>query len=252
MKTFLLPETYAGESDIELSGSDFHYLCVVRRLSTGDRFSATDAAGTRYQARIAAVHNDSCRVSLRPAAAQPAGEDHAITLFQCVPKGRKMDDIVRRATEAGASAIVPVISDHTVPRIHGDAEWSKRLQRWRRIARQAVQQSGAPTVPRIVEPIASADLAAHARELDVLLFFHQTPLAEASLHGYLSRYPQRIGVVVGPEGGLSDREVALMGESGASPVYLGPNVLRTETSAVFALAAVQIILREKESWTLAE
>jgi 16S rRNA (uracil1498-N3)-methyltransferase len=252
MKTFVLPETYEGEGELELAGDDYHYLCVVRRLTAGSRFLATDPSGTRYEARITAIHDNSCRVTLRPSAEQPGGPDYAISLFQCIPKARKMDGIVRQATEAGVSAIVPVTSDYTVPRIHGDDEWGKRRRRWERIARQAVQQSGAITMPEIGEPISSDELAAGVRELDVLLFFHQIHLAEASLHGYLSRYPGRVGVIVGPEGGLSDREVSLMLESGALPVYLGPNVLRTETSAVFALAAIQIILREKESWTLAE
>lgn len=252
MKTFVLPERYAGQEALRLADDDFHYLCVVRRLSKGDRFQATDTTGTRYDARIVEVGNNSCRVALRRSTAQRTKPGHEITLYQCVPKARKMDTVVRQATEAGVSTIVPVISDHTVPVLRGEDEREKRLRRWERIARQAVQQSGAAMVPNVAEPVSSSDLPAHDRQLDLLLFFHQTPLAEASLHGYLSRYPRRVGVVVGPEGGLSDREVALMRESGACPVYLGPNVMRTETSAVFALAAIQVILLEKESWTLAE
>jgi 16S rRNA (uracil1498-N3)-methyltransferase len=252
MKTFVLPADYAGEAELELRGGDFHYLCVVRRLQEGDRFTATGPTGTRFEARITAILDGTCRVALRPLTEQPEGPDHLITLYQCIPKARKMDGIVRQATEAGVSAIVPVTSDYTVPRLHGNDEWTKRLRRWERIARQAVQQSGTRTVPEIGEPLTTAQLAARAQELDVLLFFHQAPLAKASLHGYLSRYPRRIGIVVGPEGGLSDREVSLMRESGGSPVYLGPNVLRAETCAVFALAAIQIILREKESWALAK
>jgi 16S rRNA (uracil1498-N3)-methyltransferase len=80
------------------------------------------------------------------------------------------------------------------------------------------------------------------------IFFHQNPLEISSLHGYLSSEPEEIALVIGPEGGLANEELALLREAGFVPAYLGHRVLRTETAPVFAAAAVRIILLEREGW----
>jgi 16S rRNA (uracil1498-N3)-methyltransferase len=256
MKVFVLPSGFTGGDFLELEGEDFHYLCRVRRLKAGDSFPAVDSEGNHYHLTIEAADRRGC--SLR---VQKKGSDHqaeaAITLYQCLPKGSKFDTIVRQAVELGIAKVVPVRSRYSVPKI---ADEAGRLLRWQKIARQAVQQSGACGLPEIPGILPLSDIPAdfgkpqEGKRLEgkkLGIFFHQNPLAISSLHGYLSSIPDEIALVIGPEGGLSDEETGFLMQSGFVPAYLGHRVLRTETAPVFAAAAVRIILLERERWNLA-
>jgi 16S rRNA (uracil1498-N3)-methyltransferase len=251
MKVFVLPSGFTGEDFLELGGEDFHYLCRVRRLKAGDSFAAVDGEGKHYHLTMEAADRNSCRLRVQKKGAACQTET-AITLYQCLPRGSKFDTIIRQAVETGIAKVVPVRSRYSVPKV---ADENSRLLRWQRIARQAVQQSGASRLPEIPGILSLTDIpddfgkASGGKKLGI--FFHQNPIAISSLHGYLSPIPDEIALVIGPEGGLSDEETGFLMQSGFVPAYLGHRVLRTETSAVFAAAAVQIILLERERWNLA-
>lgn len=251
MKVFVLPAGFTGGDFLELEGEDFHYLCRVRRLKTGDSFPAVDGEGNAYHLTLEEAGRKSCRLRVQKKGSPRRGEE-AITLYQCLPKGSKFDTIVRQAVELGVEKIVPVRSRYSVPKI---ADENGRLRRWQRIARQAAQQSGACGLPEIPGILSLADVpddfGKHPEGRKLGIFFHQNPLATGSLHGYLSSIPGEIALVIGPEGGLSDEEAGFLGQAGFVPAYLGHRVLRTETAPVFAAAAVRIILLEREKWNLA-
>ncbi len=262
MRQFLLPGRYGGESRFNLRGADFHYLIRVLRKREGDELAAVTAAGARYAMRVETVGRASCAVTLAPVAPEESRvekKDLEIRLLQCLPKGRKMDLIVRQAVEAGVGCIVPVASDHAVP-VTEDPE--RRLARWRRIAREALQQSGNARLAIIGSPLTLAEAAVLDRDHETGLFFHQERIGEESLHGALAGALDggagrmglglRVNLLIGPEGGLSEREILLLKESGFRPVFLGEAVLRTETAAIYAIAAVITVLRERSSWKLSE
>lgn len=124
-----------------------------------------------------------------------------------------------------------------------------KLARRRRIAEEAVQQRGRSTVPA-VEPV--RDLPelppVGAGESEIGLLFYEKALADHGIGSYLSAGPRRVAIVIGPEGGLSDDEVDILDRRGFNSVSLGPNVLRTETAAIYAIAAVQSVYRELVAW----
>lgn len=206
--------------------------------------------------RLERVEAASCRVRLEPAVEGSQHEEAdpprqpAIQLLQCLPKGRKMDLIVRQAVEAGVESVVPVVSERCV--VVPDEAPAKR-ERWVRIAREALQQSGKLRLPSIQEPTPLAR-AATLGEGDIGLLFHEEPLGAASLHRVLAGTPpgSRICLLIGPEGGLSPREVESLVGAGFRPVFLGETILRTETAALYAVAAVRTILREMGEWTLSQ
>ncbi|MCX7786727.1 MAG: 16S rRNA (uracil(1498)-N(3))-methyltransferase [Spirochaetes bacterium] len=249
MRLFILPPSFQGQEIFRLEGKDYHYLVRVLRKRVGDSFNASDGAGTYYYATVEEIAPSFCilRVQRRGPLERPFPE---ITLFQCIPKGKKLDLIVRQAVELGVSRVVPVISKFSVPRWES---LSEKIQRLQRIAKEAAQQCGSLEVPKILPPLPLEGIVEvfHPAEPDQLgLFFHQAPLARTTLHQYLSLYRKGIALVIGPEGGLSEEEVTCLQQRGFSPAYLGPSVLRTETAPVFALAAVQILLLEKTAWKL--
>jgi len=249
MRTFLLPrEARPGEA-IKISGKDHHYLIHVLRLREGSRLRGTDGRGNSWRMRAVNVSADSLLLKAEEEIVPPE-TGVGLTLLQCLPKGRKMDTIVRQATEIGVRRVVPVISEHTVARLEDPEKLRRHLERWRRIAREALQQSGAPRLPEIASPLQLANIAAGGEE-SLRLFCHQDPPpGAAGLHRLLASSPRCLELLIGPEGGFSQAECTLLRQQGFHPVWMGNTVLRTETAAVFVLAAVKIIVQENRDWTL--
>mgnify|MGYP000185012561 CR=1 FL=1 len=259
MKQFVLPSDYAGEDELTLTGEDFHYLRRVRRVAEGESFPGRGRDGTPYRLTVISAIEGALRVRVSQSSDPPRGSSElSITLYQCLAKGKKFDEIVRRTTEAGVERIVPVASARAVKRFDDHARAERRLERWRRIAEEAVQQSGRESITS-VEPVCELseippiDSPSDAQD-DVPrgesrgFVCSEKALAEHSFGRYLKSGLRRVALVIGPEGGLTEQEVSSLVHRGFHVVSLGPNVLRTETAAVYGVAAVQSVYRELLSW----
>jgi 16S rRNA (uracil1498-N3)-methyltransferase len=266
MRQFVLPASYHGEAQFRLEGPEFTYLVRVLRMKEGDHFAGLDPGGKVVHVTIASIeprgcilqierrgprHAEDASSSLRPSTDPPNATPIYISLYQCLPKGRKMDIIVRQATEAGVERIVPVVSTHSIPRYAPD-EVEGKISRWKRIVREALQQSGNAVTPELSAPVSLNDVANDWSNRGIGLFCHERPLANKTLHEYLSSDATRVALVIGPEGGLSPGEVETLKRAGFDGIYLGKNVLRVETAALYAVAAVRIVHLEKATWRLRE
>ncbi|MBN1410740.1 MAG: 16S rRNA (uracil(1498)-N(3))-methyltransferase [Spirochaetales bacterium] len=249
MRQIMLPPGYSGGKTHEFRDKDFHYLHHVLRLKKGNIFRGIDLKGNLYSLTVVECLKDrltaECRFERKVARPAPF-----LSLCQCLPKGKKMDTIVRQATEAGVSEIIPVISEFTVPVYESGRDARSKNDRWQRIVREAVQQSGNVFIPEVREPVPLTELTREPAGRGISLFFHNEKLKGESLHEYLSDVPSSISFLIGAEGGLSGREIDFLLEKEFKPVYLGQNVLRTETAALFALASIKIILFERHDWRL--
>jgi 16S rRNA (uracil1498-N3)-methyltransferase len=264
MKQFLLSQPPDRDGLVRISGEDFHYLAHVRRLKPGDRFMARlpgPAPGALVTLELRSLGQGVLSAALAGGVAEGAPRLPPILLFQALPKGSKMDLIVRQAAEGALSEVVPFQAERSVAR--GGSPAGEKPRRWGRIIREALQQSGSST-PTALHPLLDEDglfayweelRAAHPRALGILL--HQRPaeseesgcpLVEASLHRYLSNVPEIVALAVGPEGGFSSAELARFTAAGFKPITIGNTVLRTETAALYGAAAARIILLERESW----
>jgi len=244
MKQLVLPAGSRSGDLVTLDGKEHHYLARVRRIASGERIAALDE-GRPLLLEVTEV--GPARLTLRvveQTAARQRGT--RVVLFPFLLKSRKLDDVVRQAGEAGVSQVVPVLGDHCVSR---PEDTTGKNERWSAIAREAAQQSG-NEVCEVLPALRSRDIAGWWKSSGPLLFFHQQPLDNASLHRYLFSRPEAVGLIVGPEGGLSDEEVAAFRSGGALPVWLGPFVLRAETASLYAVAAVNAILQESREWTI--
>jgi 16S rRNA (uracil1498-N3)-methyltransferase len=257
MKRFILPSPPDARGEICLSGKDFHYLARVRRLKTGAELNALLSSGEEVRLRIKSIGRDSLigECAAIPTEA-PGAAIPPIVLFQALPKGAKMDLIVRQAAEGGIGEIRPFVSGHSVPKPGGERD-EGRTKRWRRIIREARQQSGSPVDTKVSPPCDTEALLAYWEELrthsqrPVGILLHQDPagpLAQGSLHSYLSNTPDLVVFAIGPEGGFSSPEVSRFLEAGFKTLVIGNTVLRTETAALYAAAAIRIILLENPWW----
>lgn len=246
MRHLLIPGEIEPGETVELSTSDSHYLLHVLRRKSGDELVLLDRNGSLFTARLVVRGGAAAArvIAKRDAAEKSAQWSGTITVYQAVPKGRRFDEIIRQVVQGGATSVVPIFTERTIvqPRDNDTA----RLERWRRIAREAVQQSGAETPVQILPPAPLADLVSAPDGAS--FFLHTMPLAQGTLHGYLVEVPTQVELVVGPEGGFTDAEIALLAERGFRPLHLGTRVLRTETAAVFALGAVRTVLEERRAW----
>ena len=242
MPQFLLAEA-RPHVEVELSGADYHYLVRVRRMTAGGTLTVVDGAGTRYRATVTRLADRTLHLSIGPplpaAALLPA---HRLTLIQALPKGALMDRIVRQATELGVAAIVPVVAARTQGWREPAAAARKRA-RWQRIAGQAVQQSGA-VAPSICAPLELAQYLDQRTPAPLELTFHPVaaPLQEVPVSHLRLQRTLEVRCAVGPEGGFSVAERELFRSCGFCSVALQAGVLRVDTAAVAALAAVGQLL----------
>lgn len=220
----------AGATPRELPPDASHHVRTVLRCRDGDPLSLTDGAGTVWQARVAGgdsraveVAVDS-RVTIAPAQPQ-------VRLLQGLPKGRKFDEIVRRATELGVDRISPVVTARGESRPKA-GRVAALVHRWEAVARAAAAQSRRAWLPVIDPPTPLHDVVAGR---GVALWERATtPLSNVLADLHADR-DHEVTVLVGPEGGLEESEVAAVGLPAAA---LGGTLLRTETAAVTGLALV--------------
>ena len=269
MKQFVLDAPVAPGRRVTLSGQAYRYLARVRRVAHGDVVDALDPRGERYALRVVSV--DRARLVLeRPVEGAAAGASPAddspersgpfgaarvvspamrfapreaptaaaeVVLYQALLKGRKFDSVVRQATELGVTEIRAVHTERCVP----DAEVGRaRLERWRTIAREAVQQSGRPDLPAVADVRPLTDLLTPATAGTVRVAFHEAaaqPMRPEDLAGV-----SRVEIVIGPEGGLSTGEVDALLAAGWQVRCLALPVMRAETAAVAACAIVLFCL----------
>jgi 16S rRNA (uracil1498-N3)-methyltransferase len=220
----------AGER-LELAAGDRHHLRTVLRLRPGAEVVLSDGEG----AEVAAVlGEDEAVLGADPDVHPPPRP--ALRVAQGLPKGRKLDDVVRVCTELGVDTLVPVAARRSVTRLEG-ARAAKAVERWQAVARAASEQARRVWRPTVTEVRTPAALADGEPAGTAVLVAHPggTPLPH--LLDALSS-ASAVTVAVGPEGGWDDAEVASWVERGAAVVGLGPSVLRTEHAAAAAIAVL--------------
>lgn len=237
---FVEPQNIHGEKAY-LYGDDVKHIVKVLRLGAGDCVTLCDGLGYDYEARLFELEKDRLCFELLGKSVcenEPACE---ITLYQGLPKSGKMELILQKCVELGVSRIVPFAAARSVVRLDAKESEQKR-ERYRRIAYEAAKQARRGIVPQIgaILPLNRLDVSAH----DLFLIAYEeerertlkTALREAKARGNALK---SIGVLVGPEGGLTPEEVAFALSKGGGSITLGRRILRTETAGM-ALAAMLV------------
>ncbi len=224
-----------------LRGDVASYVLRVRRLRPGDRFLAFDPE-TRSEADVELLEPDGLIAQVRVGPLRPpeVAATRELILLQGLPKGDKLDAIVRDATELGATRILAVSAARSVVRLEGGRAALRRA-RWQRIAEEAARQSGRADPPLVLGPLSLAEATSSLPEGSR---FAMDPGSALPLGDVLSVALSSSGALifaVGPEGGLAEGELASLEASGFARVSMGPFVLRTETVAAALLGGVQIL-----------
>jgi 16S rRNA (uracil1498-N3)-methyltransferase len=260
MKQFLLRKFPSPDGRVILSGEEYHYLVRVRRVKRGDVLTGTLPDGSPARLTVISAKRNAlvCDVRMEEASAGKNREGPKIILLQAVPQPAKMDMLVRQSTEGGVYAIVPFVSRYSARATIA----SSRLERLRRIVREARQQSGSPVATTVEDVRGGVDealayyreiqAAMGAKKIAALLLHEKESGVDGAFHRALASRPDTVFVVIGPEGGLADEEAAAFVQNGFTVINMGPNVLRVETAAAWVVGIVSALLRESVLWELRE
>lgn len=218
-----------------ISGEDAKHISKVLRMRVGDVLTINDMQGFDYECEIEDI-SDIVSLNVVSKKKNQTEPTVKITLFQCLPKGDKLDFIIQKAVELGAYRIVPVTSKFCVAKADSEG-FSKKLQRLNKIALEAAKQSGRGIIPEV---------------LNILTFKEAVEIAKAECKRSLICYEgggerifdavsvddEQVFIFVGSEGGFSEEEIKLAAENGIIPVTLGKLILRCETAPIASITLV--------------
>jgi len=239
VQRFFVEGVHSSGDVVALGGSDARKIVTVLRKRSGDRIQIVDSAAAVFTAEIEVEAGTQVRARLlAPQTNAPPGGPR-LTIAQAIPKGQKMDFVVEKLTELGVAAIVPFESERSVVTGIGPG----KLERWRRLAKSASQQSGRRDVPEIAAPTQLSALMESFTAFDCVLFpWELAARAGGSVGGevaLLVRGAAEILGVIGPEGGFSHAEASAAHAAGAHFVSLGDRIFRTETAGLVLATLVQ-------------
>jgi len=219
---------------VMLQGEQAHYITRVLRVSLGQSIVVFNGDGSDYVAEVSQTGRAAVELFLHGREPACAESPLCITLVQAISRGERMDWSLQKATELGVSAVQPVFTERTEVRIPAD-KLENRMRHWRRVTVSACEQSGRARLPELLTPVDVLEWAQRESAVTrIMLLPGASPLAGV--------HPgPATEILIGPEGGLADHEVAFMRRRDIVAASLGPRILRTETAGPAAIAVLQAI-----------
>lgn len=245
MQRYFVPPVQMNEHSVVLEGDDARHLATVMRAKPGECFIACDGNGRDVLAKIVSVDKESVKAEITEQLTTQAEMAWKVTVAQSLPKGDKLEIVIQKGTEAGAIAFQPFLSQRTVVQ-YDERKEAKRLDRWRKIAKEAAEQSHRSVIPEIKAVSSWKTILKQFAEFDLILFcYEEEGRSGMGLRELLSEYREQgakaapnVLILIGPEGGFTSQEAEAAALSGAKIIGLGRRILRTETAALYALACL--------------
>ncbi|MBV8625084.1 MAG: 16S rRNA (uracil(1498)-N(3))-methyltransferase [Herbaspirillum sp.] len=240
MPRFFFPQALSIGSALTLSDQIAHHIQVLR-LQPGDAITLFNGQGGEYVATLSAIEKKRAHAEVKTFSPREAELPYGLTLAQALPEGSKMDWIVEKAVELGATALQPLAAQRCVVRLSGERA-EKKQAHWQGIIHAAAEQCGRNRLPHLGE---LADFRRWIGQSDLHRRILLSPRGEAPLSGWARHHPpQAVTLMVGPEGGFTEEEEDLACAQGALMLTMGSRVLRTETAGLAALAALNAVWGE--------
>lgn len=237
----IMPRFFVNEIDennIILTGGDAHHVGFSLRMKPGEALTVC-CCGVDYNCTIRSITGDSVLLDLSDKHRCAAEPDVEVTLFQAVPKLDKLEYIIQKSVELGASRIVPVLTRRCISR-PAEKDFAKKLPRLEKIAAEAAKQSGRGIIPEVASMVSYRQALEMMKSLDrtVLLYEEEggCSFGAVDFDGVKS-----VGLLIGSEGGFDKEEAQAAVEAGAVQVWLGKRILRCETAPITALSILMFL-----------
>lgn len=239
MPRFFVKSNQIENSFLYIEGDDARHIARSLRMAVGDGITVCDEEGVEYVCTLLRIRDERCEAQILSSAPSVREPKSKITLYMAYPKSDKLETVIQKAIELGASVIVPFESSRCIKRPKADkaAERTARLQR---IAEEAAKQCGRAVLPKVSLPIDFDGMIREASAAELSIFCYEGEGTE-SLKAILdaeAEAPSSIAVTVGSEGGFSPEEANTAKEAGFRMANLGPRILRCETAPDYCLAAI--------------
>ena len=235
---FTEPQNICG--DTAYIFEDAAHITKVLRMELGDEVLIFDGSGYEYTSKLTEVNRERCTAEILSKEFSAQEPQTKVTVFQGIPKSGKMDSIIQKSVELGVYSIVPVVMDRCVSKLDKKAA-TEKPKRWNKIAQEAAKQCGRGILPKVEEPIDFKDAVKRMSQLELALMPYEMlgHSGVSNLKEVLKSNPAKeIGIIIGPEGGISDSEAQLAMDGGIKAVGLGKRILRTETVSGAMLAMI--------------
>ena len=243
MPKFFVQSNQISGNNIQILGDNVNHIHNVLRKKLQDTIQICDQeTGENYIAKIVEIQKDYINCQIEEKLNETTESNVEITLFQGVPKFDKMELIIQKNTEIGVKRIVPVMMERTIVKLN-EKDKSKKVERWRKIAEIAAKQSMRDIIPEISDPIKTNEIFLFLDEYDVILVAYEneqnnTLKNEIEKLKNTNKKDLKIGIVIGPEGGIDEKEIEIFKKNGFKIITLGKRILRTETVALNILSII--------------
>lgn len=247
MPKFFVKNEQITDNKITIIGEDVNHIKNVLRLKIDDNIHVCNVdTSINYTCGISKINNDNIECIIFNEKASNCESNVHINIFQGLPKSDKMELIIQKSVELGADEITPVEMKRCVVKIDEKSK-QKKIERWQKISEVAAKQSGRDIVPKINNVVNIKNICNLIDKYDIVLLAYENEkdnTLKSELTKLKNKENLKIGVIIGPEGGLEEQEVEILKEAGAKVITLGNRILRTET---VALVVTGIIMYELEN-----
>ncbi len=243
MPRFFVPTDNFDGNTVKITGDDAHHIARALRMAKGESITVCDMRGYEHTCVIEDFEDDACvTASIRSSKKSENEPPYSVTLYQAMPKGDKIEYITQKAVELGACRIVPFISERCISR-PDEKSARKKTERLSKIAIEAAKQSGRALLPEVCDFISFEEMLSQAADYDMSLFLYEgdgtMPLPKCLKdHRAEKGIPKSIAIVIGSEGGFSQKETERAAAAGYALCGLGKRILRAETASGCVLSCL--------------
>lgn len=239
MPKFFVEKSKISDTRALITGQDANHIARVLRMEKGDSLVICDGEGFDYDGEISEISNGEVSLLIKEKRLCPGESDISVTLFQCLPKGAKMELIIEKCTELGVSKVVPVASKYCVVKLEDAKKEAKKTEKWQKTADEAAKQCLRGVIPKVENVLSLKDAIKLLSDFDlsIVCYEHED---KTTLKDVLkvNKDAKKIAIFIGPEGGFSEEEIALLKDNGAFSITLGKRILRTETAGLCVISAI--------------
>ncbi|RLL48037.1 16S rRNA (uracil(1498)-N(3))-methyltransferase [Oceanobacillus piezotolerans] len=248
MQRYFVSSSNWNGNEVTIQGEDVHHIVKVMRNKPGDNIICNDELGKSAICEIKQMEVSSIIAEVLEWLDEDVEMPIHVTIAQGLPKGDKLDLILQKGTELGASAFIPFQSDRSVV-VWDNKKIVKKMTRFSKIVKEASEQSHRTRIPTLHEPMNLDGIIKEGLLYDRKIFAYEEEAKGEHYHSFASILKdlvkgQKLLIVIGPEGGFSETEAQQLKSNGFETVRLGPRILRTETAPLYALASISYHFEE--------
>lgn len=241
MPKFFVNDNQIERNKVKITGTDVNHIMNVLRFAKGELLTITNKDNQMsYFAKIIDMNKQKIECEIIEQINEKTESNIQVSILQGLPKSDKMEYIIQKSTELGVHDIIPVSLKRCIVKLNGKDE-IKKIERWQKIAEVAAKQSGRDIIPQIEQVHSIEEICTEMNKWDLVIIAYENE-KENTLKKELKKLKKeqslKIGVIIGPEGGLEENEVEILKQHGARVITLGSRILRTETASIATLSNI--------------